>query len=122
MDRAGGIFEIRAIPRTATKSSEFSRVVTRMMSTLPSTRRSTPSQVAKNTPWPARGDIILRAAEILAERKEELAQLMTREMGKVLVEARGALQEAIDMGKFIAVKAGAPSVRRCRRSCATSGR
>ena len=56
----------------------------------------------RHTPWPARGDIILRAAEILAERKEELARLMTREMGKVLVEARGDVQEAIDMGKFIA--------------------
>src|ERR1700756_4911272 len=41
------------------------------------------------TPPPARGDIILRAAEILEQRKEEMARLMTREMGKVLVEARG---------------------------------
>jgi len=56
----------------------------------------------RDTPWPARGDIILKAAEILGERKEELARLMTREMGKVLVEARGDVQEAIDMGKFIA--------------------
>ena len=56
----------------------------------------------RRTPWPTRGDIILRAAELMAERKEELATLMTREMGKVLVEARGDVQEAIDMGKFIA--------------------
>src|SRR5581483_11488515 len=56
----------------------------------------------RNTPLPKRGDIILRAAEILEERKEELARLMTREMGKVLVEARGDVQEAIDMGKFVA--------------------
>jgi aldehyde dehydrogenase (NAD+) len=54
------------------------------------------------TPWPARGEIIQRAAELLRERKEELARLMTREMGKVLVEARGDVQEAIDMGMFIA--------------------
>ena len=56
----------------------------------------------RSTPWPARGEIILRAAEILERRKEELARLMTREMGKVLTEARGDVQEAIDMGKFIA--------------------
>ncbi|HZS15870.1 MAG TPA: aldehyde dehydrogenase family protein [Candidatus Dormibacteraeota bacterium] len=56
----------------------------------------------RRTPWPARGEIILRAAQILERRKEELARLMTREMGKVLVEARGDVQEAVDMGKFIA--------------------
>jgi alpha-ketoglutaric semialdehyde dehydrogenase len=54
------------------------------------------------TPWPSRAAIILRAAELMEERKEELARLMTREMGKVLTEARGDVQEAIDMGKFIA--------------------
>src|SRR5207245_7878698 len=51
---------------------------------------------------PGGGEIILRAAQILERRKEELARLMTREMGKVLVEARGDVQEAVDMGKFIA--------------------
>ena len=56
----------------------------------------------RSTPWPARGEILLRAAELLASHKEELARLMTREMGKVLVEARGDVQEAIDMGIFIA--------------------
>ena len=56
----------------------------------------------RHTPWPSRAAIILRASELLEDRKEELAQLMTREMGKVLTEARGDVQEAIDMGKFIA--------------------
>ncbi|MGH7686127.1 MAG: aldehyde dehydrogenase family protein [Candidatus Dormibacteria bacterium] len=56
----------------------------------------------RGTPWPARGEIVLRAAQLLAQRKEELARLMTREVGKVLVEARGDVQEAIDMGTFIA--------------------
>ncbi|MBV8194817.1 MAG: aldehyde dehydrogenase family protein [Candidatus Dormibacteraeota bacterium] len=56
----------------------------------------------RTTPWPARAAIILGAAELLDARKEELARLMTREMGKVLTEARGDVQEAIDMGKFIA--------------------
>ncbi len=56
----------------------------------------------RGTPWPRRGEIILAAATILEQRKEEIARLMTREMGKVLTEARGDVQEAIDMGKFIA--------------------
>jgi len=56
----------------------------------------------RRTPWPARGEIILRAGLLLQERKEELARLMTQEMGKVLVEARGDVQEGIDMAKFIA--------------------
>ncbi len=54
------------------------------------------------TPWPRRGELILAAATLMEQRKEELARLMTREMGKVLTEARGDVQEAIDMGKFIA--------------------
>ena len=53
-------------------------------------------------PPPRRGEIIMRAAELLRERKEDLARLMTREMGKVLKEARGDVQEAIDMGFFAA--------------------
>jgi aldehyde dehydrogenase (NAD+) len=56
----------------------------------------------KRTPWPVRAEVIAKAAQILEERKEELAKLMTREMGKVLLEARGDVQEAIDMGKYIA--------------------
>jgi alpha-ketoglutaric semialdehyde dehydrogenase len=54
------------------------------------------------TPWPARGEIVLRAGLLLEERREELARLMTREIGKVLVEARGDVQEGIDMAKFVA--------------------
>src|SRR5499427_4361187 len=44
-------------------------------------------------PAPRRAEIIFRAAEILAERKEEYARDMTREMGKVLKETRGDVQE-----------------------------
>lgn len=51
----------------------------------------------RKTPAPIRGEIIFRAAETLKKRKEELAKLMTREMGKVIKEARGDVQEAIDM-------------------------
>jgi len=54
------------------------------------------------TPPPERGEVLLRTALILEQRKEELAVLMTREMGKVLKETRGDVQIAIDVAKFIA--------------------
>lgn len=54
------------------------------------------------TPAPRRGEILYRAGQLLAERKEELAREMTREMGKVLAEARGDVQEAIDMTFYMA--------------------
>jgi acyl-CoA reductase-like NAD-dependent aldehyde dehydrogenase len=53
-------------------------------------------------PAPKRGEILYRAAEILVRRKEELARDMTREMGKVLPETRGDVQEAIDMTYYMA--------------------
>jgi acyl-CoA reductase-like NAD-dependent aldehyde dehydrogenase len=54
------------------------------------------------TPRPGRSEVIARAGRLMEERKEELARLMTREMGKVLTEARGDVQEGIDMAKFMA--------------------
>lgn len=54
------------------------------------------------TPAPRRAEILFRAAQLLVERKEQYARDMTREMGKVLVEARGDVQEAIDMLYFMA--------------------
>jgi acyl-CoA reductase-like NAD-dependent aldehyde dehydrogenase len=53
-------------------------------------------------PAPRKGEILFRAAEILLKRKEELAREMTSEMGKVLAEARGDVQEAIDMAYYMA--------------------
>jgi aldehyde dehydrogenase (NAD+) len=53
-------------------------------------------------PAPKRGEILFRAAEILVRRKEDLARDMTREMGKVLAETRGDVQEAIDMTYYMA--------------------
>jgi len=52
-------------------------------------------------PAPRRAEIVLRAAELLRDRKESLARAMTREMGKVLAETRGDVQEAIDMAYYI---------------------
>jgi len=53
-------------------------------------------------PAPKRGEILYRAAEILVRRKEEFSRDMTREMGKVLPETRGDVQEAIDMTYYMA--------------------
>ncbi len=53
-------------------------------------------------PAPRRAEILYRAAQVLQERKEALAQDMTREMGKVLLEARGDVQEGIDMAYYMA--------------------
>jgi len=63
-------------------------------------RRAQPGWAA--TPAPERGEVLSRAAFILEQRREELAALMTREMGKVLRETRGDVQTAIDVAKFIA--------------------
>jgi aldehyde dehydrogenase (NAD+) len=56
------------------------------------------------TPAPQRGEIILRAALMLEQRRDELARLMTREMGKPLNETLGDVQTAIDFGKFVAAE------------------
>ncbi len=56
----------------------------------------------RKVPAPRRAEILFRVAELLGQRKEELARLMTQEMGKVLTETRGDVQEAIDMSYFIA--------------------
>src|ERR1700719_4655712 len=53
-------------------------------------------------PAPKRAEILYRAAETLVKRKDDLARDMTREMGKVLAEARGDVQEAIDMTYYMA--------------------
>ena len=54
------------------------------------------------TPAPKRAQILFRAAELLVQHKEEYAKDMTREMGKVLAETRGDVQEAIDMTYYMA--------------------
>src|SRR5580765_8160743 len=53
-------------------------------------------------PAPRRAEIIYQAAEILFERKEDYARDMTREMGKVLKETRGDVQEALDTAFYMA--------------------
>ncbi len=53
-------------------------------------------------PAPRRGEILFRFGSLVREHKDELADLMTHEMGKVLVEAGGDVQEAIDMSFYMA--------------------
>jgi len=52
-------------------------------------------------PAPERGAILFRLGELLRARKDELTDLMTREMGKVKAEAGGDVQEAIDMSYYM---------------------
>ena len=52
-------------------------------------------------PAPRRGEILFRFGSLLAEHKDEVAELMAREMGKVLPEAAGDVQEAIDMSFYM---------------------
>jgi len=52
------------------------------------------------TPAPARGDILRAVGDLLSKRKEEIANAMTREMGKPLTETRGDVQEGIDTAYY----------------------
>ncbi|MGB6157682.1 MAG: aldehyde dehydrogenase family protein [Acidobacteriaceae bacterium] len=54
------------------------------------------------TPAPKRAEVLYRAGQILVDRKEQYARDMTREMGKVLAETRGDVQEAIDTAFYMA--------------------
>lgn len=58
----------------------------------------------RRTPAPARGDVLRRVGDLLVARKEELAELMTREMGKPLAETRGDVQEGIDTAFYAATE------------------
>jgi alpha-ketoglutaric semialdehyde dehydrogenase len=58
----------------------------------------------RRTPAPARGDILRRVGDLLTERKDEIARAATREMGKVLTETRGDVQEGIDTAYYAGVE------------------
>ena len=61
-------------------------------------------EVWRRTPAPLRGDVIRRAGDIINERKDEIARAMTREMGKVLKETTGDVQEGIDTAYYAATE------------------
>jgi alpha-ketoglutaric semialdehyde dehydrogenase len=54
------------------------------------------------TPVPERADYLLRVGLLLEQRKEDLSELMTREMGKTLKESRGDVQEGLDFAFYMA--------------------
>ncbi len=56
----------------------------------------------RRTPAPARGDVLRRVGDLLSQRKEAIADAMTREMGKPLTETRGDVQEGIDTAYYAA--------------------
>ncbi len=58
----------------------------------------------RKTPAPLRGDVLRRVGDLMAARKDEIADLMTREMGKPLAETRGDVQEGIDTAYYAAVE------------------
>jgi acyl-CoA reductase-like NAD-dependent aldehyde dehydrogenase len=53
-------------------------------------------------PAPKRGELLYRIGELLKAHKEEIARIMTREMGKILKETRGDVQEGIDTAFYVA--------------------
>ncbi len=55
-------------------------------------------------PAPARGDILRKVGDLMTARKDELARNMTREMGKVLDETKGDVQEGIDTAYYAATE------------------
>jgi acyl-CoA reductase-like NAD-dependent aldehyde dehydrogenase len=61
-------------------------------------------EVWSRTPAPGRGDVLRRVGDLLVERKEAIANAMTREMGKVLAETRGDVQEGIDTAYYAATE------------------
>ncbi len=54
------------------------------------------------TPAPKRGELLYRLGALIASKKEELARAATREMGKILIETRGDVQEGVDMAYLAA--------------------
>jgi aldehyde dehydrogenase (NAD+) len=54
------------------------------------------------TPAPKRGEVLYRFGQLLAEHKERVSRALTREMGKVIDEARGDVQEGIDIAFLMA--------------------
>jgi len=57
-----------------------------------------------NFPAPKRGEILLKAYQLLKQNKQRLGELVTKEMGKVLPEGLGDVQEAIDMTAYMAAE------------------
>jgi alpha-ketoglutaric semialdehyde dehydrogenase len=59
----------------------------------------------RETPAPARGNVLFRAARLMEEQKDALARLLTREEGKALKDALGEVQRSINVMEFMAGEA-----------------
>ena len=57
-----------------------------------------------STPAPTRGDILFRASELIEQRVDELAETMTREEGKTLIESRGEVLRSRDIIRYFAAE------------------
>ena len=80
-----------------------------------------PSGPGRRAPVPARADVIAAAGDVLARARPSSPTLVAREAGKVLVEAGGDVQEAVDMARFVAGQGRARLGRdRAVRAAATS--
>ncbi|EQD32151.1 Aldehyde dehydrogenase domain protein, partial [mine drainage metagenome] len=77
----------------AATAADVGRAVTAAREALPAWRA---------LPAPRRGEILLAAARIFRERKEALGRRVTQEMGKVIAEGLGDVQEAIDFVEYMA--------------------
>jgi aldehyde dehydrogenase (NAD+) len=98
---SGKLFENRNPARTADLIGQFQQSTAADVETAVDAARRAYA-VWRLVPAPRRAEILFRAAQLIAERKEALARDMTREMGKVLDETRGDVQEAVDMTFFMA--------------------
>ena len=87
--RSGGhVFENRNPARAAEVVGLFQQSTRGGRSTRPSTRPRAAYRTWRLVPAPRRAELLFRAAQLIAERKDALARDMTREMGKILDETR----------------------------------
>ena len=91
-----------SIPPTPTTLSANSSPPPPPTSTTPSRAAAEAWKTWRLVPAPKRAEILYKTGELLTQRKEQYARDMTREMGKVLAETRGDVQEAIDTAYYMA--------------------
>ncbi|HSM06371.1 MAG TPA: aldehyde dehydrogenase family protein [Longimicrobiales bacterium] len=101
--RSGRTFENRSPADTSDLIGRFPRSTSEDVdAAVASARRG--FEEWRRTPAPERGSILKRAGDLLTDRKEEIARAATREMGKVLLETRGDVQEGIDTAYYAATE------------------
>jgi aldehyde dehydrogenase (NAD+) len=99
MDAGSGKRYVKLDPATGEAIGEFPRSGEQDSGEAVKSARDA-SHEWRKVPVPMRGEIMQRFADLLTERHEELARIETTEMGKILKEARGDVQEGIDTARF----------------------